>query len=37
MHEIGWRPRFSLRDGLAPTYEWIAGEVQRARASTREP
>jgi nucleoside-diphosphate-sugar epimerase len=27
---LGWRPRFSLRDGLAETYPWVAGQVKDA-------
>lgn len=25
---LGWAPSASLRDGLAPTYRWIAGQVE---------
>jgi GDP-D-mannose 3',5'-epimerase len=27
---LGWRPRFSLREGLARTYPWVAEQVRRA-------
>lgn len=27
---LEWEPRVSLREGLAPTYEWIEGELRRA-------
>ena len=30
---LGWQPRAALRDGLAPTYDWIAARVaQQVRA-----
>ena len=32
IYSTGWRPRFSLRDGIARTYPWIARQVERARA-----
>ena len=28
---LGWEPAISLRQGLAPTYRWIEGEVLKAR------
>jgi nucleoside-diphosphate-sugar epimerase len=30
----GWRPRFSLKDGIARTYPWVNGQVE-ARETTR--
>ena len=30
---LGWEPGISLRDGLAGTYEWIAGEVAASAAA----
>lgn len=30
--QLGWSPRIPLRDGLAPTYAWIAAQVALARA-----
>jgi len=27
---LGWRPTFKLEDGMRKTYEWIAGEVEKA-------
>jgi nucleoside-diphosphate-sugar epimerase len=33
IYATGWRPRFSLRDGIEPTYSWIADQVaSRERA-----
>jgi len=29
---LGWSPRWSLRDGLAQTYRWIAGQVASGRS-----
>jgi nucleoside-diphosphate-sugar epimerase len=34
IYATGWRPRFSLRDGIARTYPWIAEQVERARRTT---
>jgi hypothetical protein len=28
---LGWEPRISLEQGLAPTYEWIERELGRGR------
>jgi GDP-D-mannose 3',5'-epimerase len=30
---LGWAPPTKLADGLKKTYEWIAGEVEKARAA----
>lgn len=32
IYSTGWRPRFSLRDGISRTYPWVNQQVQRARA-----
>ena len=32
---IGWEPRVSLEEGLAPTYRWIEEQVTGQRASAR--
>jgi nucleoside-diphosphate-sugar epimerase len=33
IYSTGWRPRFSLRDGIEQTYPWIANEVRMRRHS----
>lgn len=33
VESIGWRARFSLRDGLARTYPWVAAQVRARRGS----
>jgi GDP-D-mannose 3',5'-epimerase len=33
MRSLGWRPRFSLREGLAATYPWVAEQVERSARS----
>ena len=37
IYSTGWRPRFTLRDGIARTYAWIDAQVrsQRARQGKR--
>lgn len=30
IESIGWRSRFPLRDGIAKTYPWVAGQVAKA-------
>lgn len=30
---LGWKPEFSVQDGIAATYPWIDGQVQAARAA----
>ena len=37
IYSTGWKPRFSLRDGIAGTYPWIAQQVERARRAQRSP
>ena len=32
IHSIGWRPRFSLQDGIARTYPWVEAQVQARQA-----
>jgi nucleoside-diphosphate-sugar epimerase len=34
IYSTGWQPRFSLRDGIARTYPWIAQQVERTRCTT---
>jgi GDP-D-mannose 3',5'-epimerase len=33
IYSTGWRPRFSLRDGIKQTYPWIANQVSKVRHS----
>jgi GDP-D-mannose 3',5'-epimerase len=33
IYTAGWRPRYSLRDGIAETYPWIRDQVQAALAA----
>ncbi len=33
VHELGWESRFSLRDGIARTYPWVAEQVRLHGAS----
>jgi GDP-D-mannose 3',5'-epimerase len=37
IYSTGWKPRFSLRDGIARTYPWISQQVDRARRAQRSP
>ncbi|MFE1601562.1 NAD-dependent epimerase/dehydratase family protein [Methylobacterium sp. ID0610] len=30
---LGWEPRTTIREGLVPTYRWIAAELERSRGS----
>ena len=32
IYSIGWRARYSLRDGIARTYPWVQAQVQAQRA-----
>lgn len=34
IRSIGWTPRFSLREGIAQTYPWVAEQVRQAAAAT---
>src|SRR2546430_1614575 len=34
IYSVGWRPRYSLRDGIARTYQWVHEQVE-ARGATR--
>jgi len=35
IYSTGWRPRYSLRDGIARTYPWVHAQVQGQGASRR--
>jgi nucleoside-diphosphate-sugar epimerase len=35
VYSLGWRPRFSLEDGIGRTYPWVAEQVRRHRAENR--
>jgi len=39
IYDLGWRPRFSLRDGVARTYPWVEAQVkaQQAGSAARRP
>ena len=39
IYSVGWRPRYSLRDGIARTYPWVQAQVeaQSARRVIRVP
>jgi nucleoside-diphosphate-sugar epimerase len=39
IYSTGWRPRFSLRDGIERTYPWVEAQVraQRARQASTTP
>ena len=34
IYDLGWRPRFSLRDGVARTYPWVQAQVQARQAGS---
>ena len=36
VYSLGWRPRFSVKDGIARTYSWVRARVE-ARGATRRP
>jgi nucleoside-diphosphate-sugar epimerase len=31
IYSLGWKSRFSLKDGIALTYPWVAEQVRKAR------
>ena len=31
IYSVGWRPRFSLQEGISMTYPWIEKQVQASR------
>src|SRR2546426_4901623 len=33
IYSVGWRPRFSLKDGIARTYPWVLAQVDARRAT----
>jgi len=35
IYSIGWRPRYSLRDGIARTYPWVHAQVEAQSATAR--
>src|SRR5206468_12160246 len=35
IYSVGWRPRYSLRDGIARTYPWVQGQVEAQSATAR--
>jgi GDP-D-mannose 3', 5'-epimerase len=35
INSLGWRARFSLREGIARTYTWVNAQVQASRAAAR--
>ena len=37
LHNLGWRHRISLREGLESTYEWFRAHQDTARLTGREP
>ena len=34
IYSTGWRPRFTLKDGIARTYPWVQEQVQAGRAGS---
>jgi nucleoside-diphosphate-sugar epimerase len=36
MYRLGWRPRFTLREGLERTYAWIAEQVRLSNVELRQ-
>jgi len=37
IYSVGWRPRYSLRDGIARTYPWVQAQVEARGATRRHP
>ncbi len=37
LHDLGWRHRISLGEGLASTYEWFRAHEHEARLTGRQP
>ena len=37
IYSIGWRSQFDLKDGIAPTYRWVAKQVRKAERATAKP
>jgi len=37
IYSVGWRPRYSLRDGIARTYPWVHEQVEARGATRRSP
>jgi len=35
IYSVGWRPRYSLEDGIARTYPWVHAQVEVRRATRR--
>jgi len=35
IYSVGWRPRYSLRDGIARTYPWVQAQVEAQSATAR--
>jgi len=35
IYSVEWRPRYSLKDGIARTYAWVQAQVEARRASRR--
>jgi nucleoside-diphosphate-sugar epimerase len=35
IYSTGWRPRYSLRDGIAETYAWVEAQVKATLAASR--
>ena len=36
IYSLGWKSRYSLRDGIAETYPWVAEQVAKQRAAAGE-
>ena len=35
IYSVGWRPRYSLKDGIARTYPWVQAQVEAQSATAR--